>query len=95
MLAKFPTILHPSDVVHNPIHGVEHHIQTGGQPTPPPHLAKTHRLDPDQLEITKAEFKRLESACIIRRSTSTCIWYKKTGATMRRLPPPQLGNNSQ
>jgi hypothetical protein len=48
-------------------HGVEYHIHTGSHP---PVFAKSHRLDPEKLQIAKAEFKRLESAGIIRRSTS-------------------------
>jgi hypothetical protein len=36
----------------------------------PPVFAKSHHLDPEKLQIPKAEFKRLESAGIIRRSTS-------------------------
>ncbi len=36
----------------------------------PPFLAKSHRLDPEKLQIAKAEFKRLESAGIVRRSKS-------------------------
>ncbi len=50
-----------------PTHGVEHHIHTGSHP---PVFAKSRRLDPEKLQIAKAEFKRLESAGIIRRSTS-------------------------
>jgi hypothetical protein len=50
-----------------PTHGVEHHIYTGSNP---PVFAKAHRLDPQKLEIAKAEFKKLESAGIIRRSKS-------------------------
>jgi hypothetical protein len=33
-------------------------------------FAKSRRLDPEKLQIAKAEFKRLESAGIIRRSKS-------------------------
>jgi hypothetical protein len=50
-----------------PTHGVEHHIHTGSNP---PVFAKSRRLDPEKLQIAKAEFKRLESAGLIRRSTS-------------------------
>ncbi len=50
-----------------PNHGVEHHIHTGSRP---PVFAKSRRLDPEKLQIAKAEFKRLESAGIIRRSKS-------------------------
>ncbi len=51
----------------NPKAWVEHHIHTGSHP---PVFAKTRRLDPEKLEIAKAEFKRFESVGIIRRSKS-------------------------
>jgi hypothetical protein len=35
-------------------------------------FAKARRLDPEKLEIVKAEFKRLESAGIVWRSKSPC-----------------------
>ncbi len=50
-----------------PTHGVEHHIDSGSHP---PIFAKSRRLDPEKLQISKAEFKRLESAGIIRHSKS-------------------------
>jgi hypothetical protein len=50
-----------------PTHGVLHHIPTGSHP---PVFAKSCRLDPEKLEIAKAELKRLESAGIVRRSKS-------------------------
>ncbi len=62
LLAKFPSILHMGDVVPNPSHRVEHHIHTGGHP---PIFAKASRLDPENPEIAKAEFKQLESAGIV------------------------------
>jgi hypothetical protein len=46
---------------------VEHHIHTGSHPTV---FAKSSHLDPEKLEIAKAEFKRLESAGIVRCSKS-------------------------
>jgi hypothetical protein len=55
------------DVVPNSSNGVEHHIHTGRHP---PFFAKARRLDPEKLEIGKAEFKRLESAGIVCNSTS-------------------------
>jgi hypothetical protein len=67
LLQKFPSILRMGDVVPNPSHGVEHHIHMGGHP---PVFAKACCLDPEKLEIAKAEFKRLESAGIVRRLTS-------------------------
>jgi hypothetical protein len=50
-----------------PTHGVEHHIHTGSHP---PVFAKARRLDPQKLEIAKAEFKKLESAGNFLRSKS-------------------------
>jgi hypothetical protein len=67
LLQKFPSILRTRDVKPTPTHGVEHHIHTGNHP---PVYAKSRRLDPKKLQIAKAEFKRLESAGIIRNSTS-------------------------
>jgi hypothetical protein len=51
----------------SPTHGVKHHIHTG---SPPPIFAKSHRLDPETLEIAKAEFKRLETIGIVCCSES-------------------------
>ncbi len=50
-----------------PTHGVEHHIHTSSHP---PVFAKSRHLDPEKLQIAKAEFKRLESAGIIHCSKS-------------------------
>ncbi len=67
LLQKFPTILRTGDVKPTPNHGVEYQIHTGSHP---PVFAKSRRLDPEKLQIAKAEFKRLESAGIVRRSKS-------------------------
>jgi hypothetical protein len=67
LLRKFPSILPTRDVKLTPTQRVEHHIHTGSHP---PVFAKSHRLDPEKLQIAKAEFKRLESAGIVRRSKS-------------------------
>jgi hypothetical protein len=67
LLQKFPSILRTRDVKPAPNHGVEHHIHTGSHP---PVFAKSRRLDPEKLEIAKAEFKRLEFAGTVRRSKS-------------------------
>jgi hypothetical protein len=50
----------------------------------PPVFAKACRLDPEKLEIAKAEFKHLKSAGIVHHSTSPwrplCKWcLKKIG----------------
>ncbi len=57
-------------MVPNPSHGVDHHIHMGGHP---PVFAKDRRLDPEKLDIVKAEFKRLESDGIVRHSTSPWV----------------------
>jgi hypothetical protein len=67
LLQKFPSILRTEDVKPTPTQGVEHHIHNGSHP---PVFEKCCRLNPEKLQIAKAEFKRLESAGIIRRSTS-------------------------
>jgi hypothetical protein len=67
LLQKFPSILRTGDVKPTPIHGVEHHIHTGSHP---PVFAKSRCLDPEKLEIAKAEFKRLKSAGNIHCSKS-------------------------
>jgi hypothetical protein len=67
LLQKFPPFFAAGDVKPTPTHGVEHHIHTGSHP---PVFAKSRRLDPEKLQIAKAEFKRLESAGIIRSSKS-------------------------
>jgi hypothetical protein len=67
LLKKYPSILRTEDVKPTLTHGVEHHILTGSHP---PVFAKARRLDQEKLEIAKAEYKRLESAGIIRHSKS-------------------------
>jgi hypothetical protein len=67
LLQIFPSILRTGDVKLTPTHGVEHHIHTGSHP---PLLAKSRRLDPEKLQIAKAEYKRLESAGMVCRSKS-------------------------
>jgi hypothetical protein len=53
LLQKFPSILHTGDVKPTPTHVVEHHIHTSSHP---PFFAKSCRLDPEKLQIAKAEF---------------------------------------
>jgi hypothetical protein len=67
LLQKFPSILRTGHVMPTPTHGVEHHIHMGSHP---PGFAKSHHLDPEKREIVKAEFKRFESASIVRHSKS-------------------------
>jgi hypothetical protein len=63
LLQKFPSILHTGDVKPTPNHGVENHIHAGSHP--PVFFTKSHHLNPQKLQIAKAEFKRLESAGIV------------------------------
>jgi hypothetical protein len=65
LLQKFPSILSTGDVKPTPNHGVKHQIHTSSHP---PVFAKSHRLDPEKLQIAKAKFKRLEPAGIVHRS---------------------------
>ena len=66
LLAEYDDIRGASFSDIKPLHGVEHHIVTTG----PPVHARFRRLDPVKLESAKAEFRRMEEAGIIRRSTS-------------------------
>ncbi len=68
LLQKFPSILCNGDVKPTPTYGVAHHIHSSSHP---PVFAKSRRLHPEKLKIAKAEFKRLESAGIIRHSKSS------------------------
>jgi hypothetical protein len=65
LLQKYPSIFRTRDVKPTPTLGVEHPIHTSSLP---PVFAKSCHLHPEKLEIAKAEFKRLETAGIIRRS---------------------------
>jgi hypothetical protein len=92
LLQKFSSILRIGDVKPTPIHGVEHHIHTGSTP----YFCRIRRLDPEKLQIAKAEFIRLEYAGIVRRSkspwdSSLHMVPKKDGSW--RLPPFKFGDN--
>jgi hypothetical protein len=67
LLQKRSTILRTGDVL--PRLSMALNITFIPVATPPPRL-KSRRLDPQNLKIAKAEFKRLESAGIIHRSKS-------------------------
>jgi hypothetical protein len=67
LLQKHSSILRTGDVMPEPTYGVEHHIHTASHL---PVFAKARHLDPQKLEIAKTEFKKLESAGIIRNSKS-------------------------
>ena len=66
LLAEFPEITTPNFTQAPCRHGVEHHIITKG----PPVHARARRLPPDKLTAAKAEFERMESMGIVRRSCS-------------------------
>jgi hypothetical protein len=78
LLQKFPAILRTGDVKPTPTHRIEYHIHTSSHP---PVFAISHRLDPEKLQMAKAEFQKLRSAGIIRHSKSPwaplCTWYPK------------------
>ncbi len=67
LLQKFPFILCTREVKPTPIHWVKHHIHASSHP---PVYAKYRRLDPEKLQIAKAELIRLESAGIFHQSKS-------------------------
>jgi hypothetical protein len=67
LLEKYPTILRTGDVVPKPNHGVVHRIDTEVRH---PVFPKARRLEPAKLLVAQKEFKKLESAGIIRRSKS-------------------------
>jgi hypothetical protein len=86
------------DVKPAPNHGVKHHIHTSSHPLI---FAKSCRLDPQKLKIARAEFKRLESAGIIRRHKITMGFpfahgtqKRRIVAALWRLPPFKFGDNS-
>jgi hypothetical protein len=65
LLQKFPSILRTGEVKPTLTPGVRHHIHISSHPRV---FAKSHRLDREKLQFAKAEFERLESAGIVRRS---------------------------
>ncbi len=85
LLQKFPSFLCTGDVKLIPTYGVEHHIHTGSHPSV---FAKSRRLDPEKLQIAKAEFKRLESAAhgSQKRRIVAALW---------RLLPLKFGDNPE
>jgi RNase H-like domain found in reverse transcriptase/Reverse transcriptase (RNA-dependent DNA polymerase) len=66
LLSAFPSVISDGQARPQPRHGVEHVVETSGQPL----HAKARRLDPDKLRAAEAEFRALEAAGIIRRSDS-------------------------
>jgi hypothetical protein len=66
LLGEFPAVLCDSKRLPPVSHDVVHHIVTHG----PPIASKFRKLDGEKLAAAKAEFKQLEEADIIQRSTS-------------------------
>ena len=66
ILSEFPDVTTSTFSNPSPRHNVRHHIKTDG----PPIHQKARRLDPAKLTAAKAEFKKMEEAGIIRRSSS-------------------------
>jgi cleavage and polyadenylation specificity factor subunit 1 len=66
LLAAFPSIIGDGKATPRPLHGVRHSVETTGRPV----FAKARRLDPEKLRLAEAEFRTLEKAGIIRRSSS-------------------------
>ena len=66
LLDEFPAAWKPRVPGKLPNHNVEHVIETEGQPL----YARPRRLDQVKLALAKAEFQKMETAGIIRRSDS-------------------------
>jgi hypothetical protein len=71
----------PGDAMPIPTHGVEHHIHKGSYP--PVGLQNSAALIQKNLEINKAEYKRMESAVLVRCSKSP--W----ASSFHMVPPPK------
>ena len=67
ILAQFPTVTQPCKVSGDIKHSVTHHITTSG----PPFSARTRRLSPERLQITRKEFDHMLELGIIRPSSSS------------------------
>ena len=66
LLNSFPNTVRIPTTTTQPLHRVEHTIETSGRPV----FAKARRLDPEKLHIAKTEFRELVKAGFIRRSNS-------------------------
>jgi hypothetical protein len=66
LLDEFPDVVCPSGELPPVKHGVQHYIETDGQPV----AAKYRRLDPVKLAAAQKEFAQLEKQGIVRRSSS-------------------------
>jgi len=68
VMAEFPAVVNISKSLPAVKHGVEHIIETL---CPRPVASRYRRLDPEKLEIARAEFAELEKQGIVRRSSSS------------------------
>jgi len=68
VIAEFPAVVNISKSLPAVKHGVEHIIETL---CPRPVASRYRRLDPEKLEIARAEFAELEKQGIVRRSSSS------------------------
>ena len=66
LINSFPSLIHPSKILPEPIHTVVHHLLTKG----PPVFSRPRRLPPDKLKAAKAEFTHMLQLGIIRPSNS-------------------------
>ncbi len=77
LLQKFPSILRTGDAtlgdaMPTRTHGVEHHIHKGSYP--PVGLQNPAALIQKNLEIDKAEYKRMESTVLVSCSKYSCTF---------------------
>ena len=67
LLASFPDVMSPAGFkLESANHGVEHIIETSGRPV----FAQARRLDIEKFKVAKEEFRKMEEAGIVRRSSS-------------------------
>ena len=66
LLKEFPGLVNSGNGSPHPKHRVQHVTETKGCPE----FARSRCLDPDKLQTTKEEFRKLELAGIIHRSHS-------------------------
>lgn len=66
LLQRHPDLARDKAAPPRPLHEVEHVIETQGWPV----FARPSRLDRDKLQVARDKFRKLETASIIRRSSS-------------------------
>ena len=69
LLKEFLGLINSGNGSPHPRHRMQHVIETTGRPVFP----RSHHLDPDKLQTSKEEFRKLELAGIIRRSDSPWV----------------------